>query len=256
MEDEDYLNNLMTKATSRTLDDVANDVRKHLSGAVESIIKAGQALQEGRDMHPSDNTFHDWCIQEFPDLKPRLRLNIMQVGKRFGTQYIAGHTPITVLYELAAPSVPDELVDDILSSNTPIKVKDVQEAKREYKQLLGDIQFDDIAERVKTNEITPMQAIEEKKARMPIVPDYKISDAMGAIRGMAWLYCKSYKGTKEEAASTLINGLINGYEEDDISLSIARDSVKWFLEFKSVLDMAEPELLEFLDDKPKLKLIK
>ena len=256
MEDEEYFNNLMTRVKSRTFDDVANDVRKHLSGAVESIIKAGQALQEGRDMHPSDNTFHDWCIQEFPDLQRSERLKIMQVGRRFGAEYITHQLPITVLYELAAPSVPIELVADILSSNTPIKVKDVQESKRKYKQLLGDIQFDDIAERVKTNEITPMQAIEEKKARMPIVPDYKISDAMGAIRGMAWLYCKSYKGTKEEAASTLINSLIDGYEEDDISLSIARDSVKWFLEFKSVLDMAEPELLEFLDDKPKLKLIK
>ena len=256
MEDEEYFNNLMTRAKSRTFDDVANDVRKHLSGAVESIIKAGQALQEGRDMHPSNNAFHGWCMQEFPDLNSKMRERMMQVGRRFDTTFMSQQLPITVLYELAAPSVPDELVDDILSSNTPIKVKDVQEAKREYKQLLDDIQFDDIAERVKTNEITPMQAIEEKKARMPIVPDYKISDAMGAIRGMAWLYCKSYKGTKEEAASTLINGLIDGYEEDDISLSIARDSVKWFLELKSVLDMAEPELLEFLDDKPKLKLIK
>jgi hypothetical protein len=256
MEDEEYFNNLMTRAKSRTFDDVANDVRKHLSGAVESIIKAGQALQEGRDMHPSNNAFHGWCMQEFPDLNSKMRERMMQVGRRFDTTFMSQQLPITVLYELAAPSVPDELVDDILSSNTPIKVKDVQEAKREYKQLLDDIQFDDIAERVKTNEITPMQAIEEKKARMPIVPDYNISDAMGAIRGMAWLYCKSYKGTKEEAASTLINGLIDGYEEDDISLSIARDSVKWFLEFKSVLDMAEPELLEFLDDKPKLKLIK
>jgi hypothetical protein len=256
MEDEEYFNNLMTRAKSRTFDDVANDVRKHLSGAVESIIKAGQALQEGRDMHPSNNAFHGWCMQEFPDLNSKMRERMMQVGRRFDTTFMSQQLPITVLYELAAPSVPDELVDDILSSNTPIKVKDVQEAKREYKQLLDDIQFDDIAERVKTNEITPMQAIEEKKARMPIVPDYNISDAMGAIRGMAWLYCKSYKGTKEEAASTLINGLIDGYEEDDISLSIARDSVKWFLELKSVLDMAEPELLEFLDDKPKLKLIK
>ena len=34
MEDEEYFNNLMTRAKSRTFDDVANDVRKHLSGAV------------------------------------------------------------------------------------------------------------------------------------------------------------------------------------------------------------------------------
>ena len=38
----------------------------------------------------------------------------MQVGRRFGTQYIADQFPITVLYELAAPSVPDEHGEDIM----------------------------------------------------------------------------------------------------------------------------------------------
>ena len=66
-------------------------------------------------MHLSDNAFHDWCMQEFPDLKPKMRERMMQVGRRFGTQYIADQFPITVLYELAAPSVPDELIEDIMS---------------------------------------------------------------------------------------------------------------------------------------------
>jgi hypothetical protein len=63
-------------------------------------------------MHLSDNDFHDWCIQEFPDLKRHTRHNIMLVGKRFGgVEFIQHQLPITVLYELAAPSVPDELVE-------------------------------------------------------------------------------------------------------------------------------------------------
>ena len=45
----------------------------------------------------------------------------MQVGRRFDTTFMSQQLPITALYELAAPSVPDELVADILSSNTPIK---------------------------------------------------------------------------------------------------------------------------------------
>ena len=61
MNDDEYFDELMTKA-ERTLDDVANDVRNYLSGAVENIIKAGKALQEGRDMHKSDNAFHD-CLR-------------------------------------------------------------------------------------------------------------------------------------------------------------------------------------------------
>ena len=55
-------------------------------------------------------------MQEFPDLKRHTRHNIMLVGKRFGgVEFIQHQLPITVLYELAAPSVPDELVEDIMS---------------------------------------------------------------------------------------------------------------------------------------------
>jgi hypothetical protein len=161
MDDDEYYNQLTTQAKVRSLDDVASDVREHLSGAVESIIKAGQALQEGRDMHLSDNAFHDWCMQEFPDLKPRLRLNIMQVGSRFGTQYIADQMPITVLYELAAPSVPDELVEDIMSSDKPMKVKEVQQAKAGYKEVQENPDYGDILEDVKEKRKTPVEAAKE-----------------------------------------------------------------------------------------------
>jgi len=59
-------------------------------------------------MHLSDNAFHDWCMQEFPDLNPKMRERMMQVGRRFGATFMTHQFPITVLYELAAPSVPDE----------------------------------------------------------------------------------------------------------------------------------------------------
>ena len=59
-------------------------------------------------MHLSDNAFHDWCMQEFPDLKPKMRERMMQVGRRFGATFMSHQFPITVLYELAAPSVPEE----------------------------------------------------------------------------------------------------------------------------------------------------
>ena len=117
-------------------------------------------------MHLSDNAFHDWCMQEFPDLKPRLRLNIMQVGRRFGTQYIADHIPMTVLYELAAPSVPDELVEDIMSSDKPMKVKEVQQAKAGYKEVQENPDYGDILEDVKEKRKTPVEAAKEAWDRM------------------------------------------------------------------------------------------
>ena len=162
MDDDEYYNQLTTQAKVRSLNDVANDVRKHLSGAVESIIKAGQALQEGRDMHLSDNAFHDWCMQEFPDLKEQgSDLISCKLGRRFGTQYIADHMPITVLYELAAPSVPDELVEDIMSSDKPMKVKEVQQAKAGYKEVQENPDYGDILEDVKEKRKTPVEAAKE-----------------------------------------------------------------------------------------------
>lgn len=257
MDDDEYLNDLMSKA-ERTLDDVANDVRKHLSGAVENIIKAGEHLLEGREMHSGDREFGRWCQQEFPDLKHGTRNNMMQLAKRFGaSQNFDYQIPISVLYELAAPSVPDELVEDFMSSPEPVKIKAVKEAKAEYKAIQEEPEYADLFEQVQQNEITPRQAIEQKKARMPVVPEYKLHEAMGALTGMAWLYAKNYKGTSEDAAQVLVDEIVSVCEDgDDIDLSIAKDRVKWFLEFKEALDYAEPKLREFLNDQPNLKIVK
>ena len=160
MDDDEYYNQLTKQAKVRSLDDVASDVREHLSGAVESIIKAGQALQEGRDMHLSDNAFHDWCMQEFPDLHRNTRLQLMQIGIRFGAHQ-SMHQSFTVLRELAAPSVPDELVEDIMSSDKPMKVKEVQQAKAGYKEVQENPDYGDILEDVKEKRKTPVEAAKE-----------------------------------------------------------------------------------------------
>lgn len=95
----------------------------------------------------------------------------------------------------------------------------------------------------------------EKKARKLIVPDYDVSTTLGAIKGMAEMFSKRYAGTHEDAASFLFSELTKGCEQDDIGMSIARDYVKWFLNFKEVLDMAQPSLEDFLEDRPKLKVV-
>mgnify|MGYP003643354500 CR=1 FL=1 len=164
MDDDEYFKELLEKAC-RTLDDVAEDVRNNLSSAVKNIIKAGKALQEGRDLHTSNITFHEWCEEEFPELKPRIRLNIMQVGKRFDTQFIAGHLPLTVLYELAAPSVPDELVKEFMSSEKPVKVKDVKSAKAGYKKVKEDESNSDLLEAVAGGFMKPTAAANEALSR-------------------------------------------------------------------------------------------
>ncbi len=165
MDDDEYHKELLEKAC-RTLDDVAEDVRNNLSRAVEGVIKAGQALQEGRDMHISDNAFGNWCMQEFPDLNRHTRHNIMLVGQRFGgVELIQHQLPITVLYELAAPSVPDELVEDIMSSEKPVKVKDVKRAKAGYKRVKEDEGNSDLLEAVAGGLMKPTAAANEALSR-------------------------------------------------------------------------------------------
>lgn len=161
MDDDDYHKSLVARASIRTLDDVADDVRKHLSGAVEGIIKGGQTLQEGRDMHTSNNAFHKWCEEEFPDLNPKMRERMMQVGRRFDTTFMSQQMPITVLYELAAPSVPDELVEEFMSSEEPVKVKDVKQAKAGYKKVQDDPEYVDILQDLRDKRKTPVEAAKE-----------------------------------------------------------------------------------------------
>ena len=99
------------------------------------------------------------------------------------------------------------------------------------------------------------EAKKELKARQIVVPDYDVATAMGAIKGIAEMFGKRYTGSKEDAAEVLFGKLIDGYDQDEIGLSIARDYVKWFLNLKEVLDLAQPELEAFLDEKPQLKLV-
>lgn len=152
-------------------------------------------------------------------------------------------------------SAPEELAEDFLSSEEPVKVKEVQQAKKEYEQIQEMPEFADIKEKVEKKEITPREAVKEKVARMPVVNPYNIGEAMGAVKGIAEMFGKRYEGTPEQAASILVGEIIKGCEQDDIGMSIARDYVKWFLEFKQALDLAEPALLDFLDEKPDLKIV-
>jgi hypothetical protein len=99
------------------------------------------------------------------------------------------------------------------------------------------------------------QEIKERKARTLIVPDYDINEAMGAIKGIAQMYGQQYTGDPEDAAQVLLDRIMEGYEIDDIGLSIARDYAKWFLSLKKVMDLVEPELEDFLTDKPNLTVV-
>lgn len=70
-------------------------------------------------------------------------------------------------------SAPEELREDILSSDEPVKVKEVQEAKAGYKAVQEDESNADLKEKVESKEIKPVEAakiandrFEKKKKEM------------------------------------------------------------------------------------------
>ena len=197
------------------LDQIADDVRSNLTKSVEHIIRAGQALQRGRDMHPSDNAFHDWCKKEFPDLKRVTRHNIMSVAKRFdGVQFIKHQLPITVLYELAAPSLPEEKAHEFLEQNPNPSVKDVKEFK------------------------------EKVLNRKPVV--YKTDQSLTAIMMLAERFKNECPLEIEEASRILLDVAT----KDPYNAS---SYIRGLLALKELLEYSTPDLNRF--SKERLKLV-
>jgi hypothetical protein len=161
MDDDEYYNHVTELAKVRTLDDVANDVRSNLNKTVEGIIGAGKALQEGRDLHPSDQAFGNWCANEFPELGPRTRSNMMQIARRFGQHLNAHQLGYSVLAELAAPSVSDDVVEQVINAPTPMKLAEVKKAKEGYKEVQNNPDNSDLKEAVKNKQKTPLEAATE-----------------------------------------------------------------------------------------------
>jgi transcriptional regulator with XRE-family HTH domain len=127
----------------------------------------------------------------------------------------------------------------------------LQNWERDRKEIVAD---EELAEKAKTPE-GYQEAKKIVKERRMVVPPYDVATTLGALKGMAQMFSKRYEGTQEHAVNVLISELIKGCGEDEIGMSIARDSVKWFLNFKEVLDLAQPKLEDFLEEKPELKIV-
>lgn len=260
MDDDEYLNDLMAKAETHSA--VEYTWQECIEGFKQADRDMGSAfhrkldwMNRAADTYFAENDKMAGFVGKFSEdagISYDYAKRINRARKvPHGAQNFSQHAIMELL------SAPDELKEDFLSSEEPVKVKDVQEAKKEYKAIQEEPEYADLFEKVQQKEITPREAIVEKQARMPVERAYDLVDAMGALTGIAWLYAKNYKGTSEDAADVLIQEIVGACEDgDDIDLSIAKDRIKWFLEFKEALDYAEPKLREFLADKPNLKIVK
>ncbi len=136
------------------------------------------------------------------------------------------------------------------AKNLGVSRQTVSNWDRDRKEIRDDSELSSIFEERGSKGVK-----EVRKERRMVVNPYDVANTLGALKGMAQMYSKRYEGTQEHAVNVLISELIKGCGEDEIGMSIARDSVKWFLNFKEVLDLAQPKLEDFLQEKPELKIV-
>ncbi len=119
------MNDLTVSQTSR-LEEIKTELRECAKRTSREVVVMGLRLQEARDILRGG--FERWVEDEL-GISVRLARNCIYVADRFGQQIgnIAGLPP-TVLYNLAAPSTPNKVIDEVISrvkDGEILKVKDV-----------------------------------------------------------------------------------------------------------------------------------
>lgn len=109
----------------------AEAIRVRMKRTAEDIVAIGQDLIEIKQ-ELGHGLFQRWLKAEF-DMSESTATKFMQVASRFREDEIRSvkitHLPATVLYALAAPSTPDEIVVGVLSGEIPADAKAIKEAK-------------------------------------------------------------------------------------------------------------------------------
>lgn len=259
MDDEEYLDSLMSKATT----EVTHTWVDCVDGFKQADVDMGSAfhrklgwMNKAADIYLLDNNKMAGFVGRFAEDCGISYDYSSRINRLRNSPYMAKNFSANVMEALL--SAPEELREDIVSSGKPVTAEEVKEAKTHYSDVQTKPEFEDVKEELDSGTITPFEAserVKERKASMPVVPKYNVDEAMGAIKGISQMYGQQYEGTTTEASQVLLNRIMEGYDQDDVGLSIARDYAKWFLSLKEVFDLVGPELEEFLADKPNLSIV-
>lgn len=100
---------------SDELNRIALRVIPLLERTAGDIFEIGQELLKAKELLKHGD-FEDWH-KEVLGLEGRTARNFMQVAKRFKTEIVSVLAPLdsTALYQLAAPSTPDSVIEEVLS---------------------------------------------------------------------------------------------------------------------------------------------
>jgi hypothetical protein len=110
-------------------------IKLRLKRTAEDIIAIGQDLILIKAELGHGN-FEKWIKINF-EMKRMTAHNIMQVAERFGSNIQLLYISPTILYELAAPSTPDSVIEEVtakVEAGEKVSVKEVQALKRQIKE--------------------------------------------------------------------------------------------------------------------------
>jgi uncharacterized protein YaaR (DUF327 family) len=114
----------------------AERVRMRLKRTVEDIVAIGQELQVSQERlaKAGSGKFLEWIDAEF-EMSQRTAYNFIGVFDRFGSDFatVAKISP-KVLYQLAAPSTPESVVQAVLSGEIPATTDAIKAAKEAERQ--------------------------------------------------------------------------------------------------------------------------
>lgn len=121
----------------------------------EKLIGVKEALEHGQ--------FLAWINAEFDDLTEMTAVRFMQVAARFGKSNILLDYPVSVLYALAAPSTPDEIVERVTSGQITPTVKAISAAKQEVQRNRNIIE--EAKKRTHTPQLIPVGTQPDEEVR-------------------------------------------------------------------------------------------
>lgn len=122
----------LDSSTRTFVQEKAQSIHARLKRTAEDIIAIGQDLIEVK-ARLGHGKFQDWLQSEF-EMNYRSAVRFMHVTERFRGSDKLSHLPISVLYELAAPSTPETVVEMVETYQIPATIPAIREAKREFQQ--------------------------------------------------------------------------------------------------------------------------
>ena len=123
----------LDEGTRRFVQQKADETRGLLKRTAQNILAIGRNLQEVKERLPHGQ-FLTWLQAEFT-MSERHARNFMHVAACFGTRpEIIADLSVTVIYELAAPSTSETVIEQVESKQIPPTLEAIRAAKEAERQ--------------------------------------------------------------------------------------------------------------------------